>query len=64
MKVSLVNGTISFSLIVIDNEKLLQTETMLDGLSPNEEFFGFLPSGVVVKEFDLIQETTEKEIEI
>lgn len=63
MKAILVEGTIKFSLIVVDENKLNATEETLASISP-EEFFDFLPTGIIFKDFELNHESREAFISV
>ena len=63
MKAILVEGTIKFSLIVVDENKLNATEETLASISP-EEFFDVLPTGIIVKDFELNHESREASISV
>lgn len=63
MKVTLVEGTINFSLIVVDENKLNATEETLASISP-EEFFDVLPAGIIFKNFELNHESREVSINV
>lgn len=64
MNANLIEGTIRFSLLILNDDKLPEIESTLESISPDQGFFDFLPSGIVIKEFSLTQETKEVEIEI
>lgn len=63
MKVSLITGTIKFSLIIVDDRKLNDAEELLASIS-SEEIFDFLPAGIIVKDFELDQESREVSISV
>ena len=63
MKASLIEGVIKFSLIVIDETKLNHVEETLASISP-EEILDFLPAGIIVKDFELDQESREVSINV
>ena len=63
MKVNLIEGTIKFSLIIIDERKSNNIEELLASIS-SEEIFDFLPAGIIVKDFELDQEFREGAISV
>ena len=63
MKVSLIKGIIKFSLIIVDDRKLNDAEELLASIS-SEEIFDFLPAGIIVKDFELDQESREVSISV
>ncbi|MCA2652895.1 hypothetical protein [Microcystis sp. M061S2] len=63
MKASLIEGVIKFSLIVIDETKLNHVEETLASIS-SEEILDFLPAGIIVKDFELDQESREVSINV
>lgn len=63
MKVSLITGIIKFSLIIVDDRKLNDAEELLASIS-SEEIFDFLPAGIIVKDFELDQESREVSISV
>lgn len=63
MKVNLIEGTIKFSLVIIDERKSNNIEELLASIS-SEEIFDFLPAGIIVKDFELDQEFREGAISV
>lgn len=63
MKVDLVEGIIKISLIIVDRRKLDDFKEALMNLSP-EDVLDFLPSGAIVKNFELTQESREVSMNI
>jgi hypothetical protein len=63
VKVNLIEGTIKFSLIIIDERKSNNIEELLASIS-SEEIFDFLPAGIIVKDFELDQEFREGAISV
>lgn len=63
MKVNLIEGTIKFSLIIVDERKSSNAEELLASIS-SEEIFDFLPAGIIVKDFELDQESREVAISV
>jgi hypothetical protein len=63
MKVDLIEGIIKISLIIVDRRKLDDFKEALMNLSP-EDVLDFLPSGAIVKNFELNQESREVSMNI
>ncbi|MCA2716589.1 hypothetical protein [Microcystis sp. M169S2] len=63
MRASLIKGVIKFSLIVLDENKLNDVEETLASIS-SEEILDFLPTGIIVKDFELNQESREVSVNV
>ncbi|BBG57958.1 hypothetical protein [uncultured phage] len=63
MKANLIEGVINFSLLVIDENKLTDLEETLASIS-SEEVLDFLPTGIIVKDFQLNQESREVSVNV
>ena len=63
MKVNLIEGIIKFSLIIVDRRKLDDVTEALMNLS-FEDILDSLPSGVIIKDFELNQESREVSMNI
>lgn len=63
MKVNLIEGMIKFSLIIVDRRKLDDVTEALMDLS-SEDILDSLPSGAIIKDFELNQESREVSMSI
>jgi len=63
VRASLIKGVIKFSLIVLDENKLNDVEETLASIS-SEEILDFLPTGIIVKDFELNQESREVSVNV
>lgn len=63
MKANLIEGVIRFSLLVIDENKLNDVEETLASIS-SEEVLDFLPTGIIVKDFQLNQESRDVSVNV
>lgn len=63
MKVNLIEGMIKFSLIIVDRRKLDDVTEVLMNLS-SEDILDSLPSGAIIKGFELNQEIREVSMNI
>lgn len=63
MKATVIEGTITFSLIVLNESRLGSIESAIESAAP-EEVFDFLPQGTIVNRFEVIQEVKEVTINV
>lgn len=63
MKAHLIEVVINFSLLVIDENKLTDLEETLASIS-SEEVLDFLSTGIIVKNFQLNQESREVSVNV
>ena len=63
MKVDLIEGTIKFSLIIVDTRKSDDVKEALMNLS-SEDILDSLPSGAIIKDFELNQESRKVSMNI
>jgi len=63
MKANVIKGSISFSLIVLNESQLGSIESALEGVCA-DEIFDFLRQGIIVNNFEVIQESKEVTINV
>jgi hypothetical protein len=63
MKANVIEGSINFSLIVLNESQLGSIESALEGVCANE-IFDFLRQGIIVNNFEVIQESKEVTINV
>jgi len=63
MKANVIEGSIKFSLIILKESQLGSIESALAGVCA-EEIFDFLRQGIIVNNFEVIQESKEVTINV
>jgi len=63
MKANVIEGSINFSLIVLNVSQLDSIESALESVCANE-IFDFLRQGIIVNNFEVIQESKEVRINV
>lgn len=63
MKANVIEGSINFSLIVLNVSQLDSIESALESVCANE-IFDFLRQGIIVNNFEVIQESKEVTINV
>ena len=63
MKATVIEGSVKFSLIILNESRLGSIESALEGACP-EDVFDFLPQGTIINHFEVIHEVKEVMINV